>query len=111
MMSTNHEHGKGELSSFSLLVGKKKVILWDADPSHQVVWILLKVDRIPFGIINIYASNDPHDWCMLWRWCTLSLPPAIWVMCRDFNMVEKDSNKIGGILIDGPLGKERHGIL
>lgn len=48
-----------------------------------------------FGILNIYASNDASERCSLWRWITFSLPQATWVMCGDFNMTERASDKIG----------------
>ena len=62
-------------------------------PSNQAAWVLLEISRKPFGIINIYASNDAHDRKTLWRWLALSLPLATWILCGDFNMVDKYFDK------------------
>lgn len=69
------------------------MVSWGVDPSNQVVWVLLEILGKPFGIINIYASNDAHDRKTLWRWHALSLPLTTWILCGDFNMVEKPFDK------------------
>lgn len=62
---------------------------------NGVARMLLEVDGMSFGILNMYASNNAHDRCNLWKWYALSLPLAIWVMCGDFNMIKKPYNKVG----------------
>jgi len=57
--------------------------------------VLFEVDGISFEILNVYASNNAHCRCSLWKWYALSLPPIMWVMCGDFNMIEKPSDKVG----------------
>jgi len=69
------------------------MVSWGVDPSNQAVWILFELHGKPFGLINIYASNDAHDRWSLWSWLAFSLPLAAWVLCGDFNMVEKFVDK------------------
>lgn len=61
------------------------------------MWIFLEVDGISFRIINVYAPNNAFEYFSLWRWCALSLPPPIWLMCSDFNMMLRELDKYGVI--------------
>lgn len=70
-----------------------------------------KVEGMPSSIVNAYESNDPHDRCMLWRRCVLSLSPTMWIMCGEFNIVEKVSNKIRRNPNRWATGEERRGTL
>ena len=58
-----------------------------------------------FRIIILYAFNDAHDRRDLWWWLALSLPFASWILCGEFNMVEKPFDKKIQTLIRWNLGK------
>lgn len=56
MYTTNHSHSCGVII---MIVDKWKsnFVTWKINPFHDVVYILLEIGGIYFGIINIYASN------------------------------------------------------
>lgn len=69
------------------------IVTWGVDPTNQAIWTLFEINGKPFVIINIYASNFALDRCNLWRWLAMNLLEATWILCGDFNMVEKGTDK------------------
>lgn len=79
--------------SFWLLTNEKAILSLGELTLPTMCWILLKIGGMCFGIIDIYTSNKTHDKGVLWQWYALSLPPTVWLMRGDFNMVEKTYEK------------------
>ena len=95
MFSSQHEVGRGGVVTLLSPRLHSAIISHSSDPSHRIVWLLLSINNHSFGVINVYASNDAVERAQLWVWLADNLPPATWVMCNDFNMVEVASNKDG----------------
>lgn len=84
--TTNHTLDN---ESFVILLAarwKDHFITWGMEPINQVIWVLLKIGGV-FWDINVYSSNNAHDYCSLWKWYAFSLPPIVWVIYGDFNMI------------------------
>lgn len=95
IFASQHEAGRGGVVTLLSPCLISSVISHGSDPLHRVVWILLSFQNYYFGIVNIYAPNDVVDRSHLWHWLADHLPPATWVFCGDFNMVELASDKEG----------------
>lgn len=92
---SNHEDGRWGVVTLLEPCWKIEIFNHGEDPMHILVWILMKIDNQPFGIINIYAPNDVVERNYLWHWIDDWLPSATWVMCGDFNLVEVAFDKDG----------------
>ena len=95
MFSSQHEAGWGGIVTLLSPSLHSAIISHSFDPSHRIVWLLLSISNHSFGVINVYASNDVVERSQLWVWLANNLPPSMWVMCGDFNMVEVASDKEG----------------
>jgi exonuclease III len=93
--SSQHEAGRGGVITFLSPRLHSCVIAHGSDPMQRVTWILLSLHNHSFGVINVYAPNDAVERSQLWYWLADNLPPATWVMCGDFNMVELATDKEG----------------
>ncbi|XP_059077178.1 uncharacterized protein LOC131876287 [Cryptomeria japonica] len=49
-----------------------------------------------FGICSVYAANDYTERSMFWSWLS-SLPDIPWMFGGDFNMIENQEDKLGGL--------------
>lgn len=92
---SNHEAGCGGLISPFAPKWWPLLIDHSIDPTNCAIWVLFNVDGHPFGLINIYISNDAAERADLWRWIANSIPDAYWVISGDFNMVESPNDKCG----------------
>ena len=95
MFSSKYEADRGGLVTLLSPHLHFAIILHGSNPSHRIVWLLLSINNHSFGIINVYASNDTIERAQIWAWLANNLPPATWVMCGDFNIVEVASDKDG----------------
>jgi hypothetical protein len=62
---------------------------------NQVHWFIIRgIPGGDTGFLNLYASNNTSDRCLLWKKLILSLPDFCrWVVVGDFNMVEERTDK------------------
>lgn len=93
VFASQHEVGRGGVVTLISPCWLFVVISHDFDPMQRIVWVLLSIDNLSIGIVNVYAPNDVVDRSYLWHWIVDNLPPATWVMCGDFNMVEVVTDK------------------
>ena len=95
MFSSQHEVGRGGIITIMSPYLHSIVIAHGSDPMHRPIWLLLSIKNHSFGVINVYASIDVVERSQMWAWLADNLPPATWVMCGDFNMVEVVFDKEG----------------
>ena len=95
MFSSQHEAGRGGVVTILSPCLHSAIISHGSDPSHRIIWLLLSTNNNSFGVINVYASNEVVERAQMWAWLAENLPPATWVMCGDFNIIEVASNKEG----------------
>ena len=93
MFSSQHEVGRGGVVILLSPRLHSAIISHNFDPMHIIIWLFLSINSHSFGVINVYASNDVVERSQMWAWLDDNLPPATWVMCGKFNMVEVASNK------------------
>ena len=62
---------------------------------HRFIWLFLSINNHSFGVISVYASNDPVERSQMGGWLPKKFPLDTWVMCGDFNMVEVAFDKEG----------------
>lgn len=93
IFSSQYEVGRGGVATLISPHWLSTVISHGFDPMQRAVWVLLSIDNHSIGIVNVYSPNDVVDRSHLWCWIAENLPPATWVMCGDFNMVEVVTNK------------------
>lgn len=93
MFSSQHEAGRGGVVTLLSPHLHYAIISHGFDSMHKIIWLLLSINNHSFGVVNVYASNDAMERSQLWIWMANNLPPATWVMCGDFNMVELASDK------------------
>lgn len=46
----------------------------DHDLNHQVMWVILHINDMYFGILNVYTPNDASQRIVLWQWLGDNLP-------------------------------------
>ncbi len=95
MFSSQHEVGRGGVVTLLSPRLHSAIISHNFDPTHPIIWLLLSINNHSFGVINVYASNDVVERAQMWGWLADNLPPATWVLCGDFNMVEVAYDKDG----------------
>ena len=93
MFSSQHVAGRGDVVTLLSPRLHSAIISHGSDPMHKIIWLLFSIYNHSFGVVNVYASNDVVERTQLWGWMANNLPPATWVMCGDFNMVELASDK------------------
>ena len=49
------------------------------------------------GFCSIYAPNLSYTHIRIWEWMETYLPYVEWINCGDFNMVEWDGDRGGGV--------------
>ena len=61
-----------------------------------MAWAIIDFNGSSFGVCSIYAPNEVKDQIILWNLlCNLSNIP--WILAGDFNMVENQEDKLGGL--------------
>ena len=65
-------------------------------PCNRVVLLILNHNNMDFGICSIYATNDHNKISMFWSWLS-SLTDIPWIFGGDFNMLENQEDKMGGL--------------
>lgn len=93
---TLHTRGKGGVA---LLVHPKWsscIIDHGVSPCNRAVWVTIKYNNNSFGICSVYASNDWKERITLWDWID-NLPDLPWIVGGDFNMIESQADKEGGL--------------
>ncbi|XP_059067540.1 uncharacterized protein LOC131858343 [Cryptomeria japonica] len=92
---SNHSRGKGGIA---VLVNPKwgpLITNHGVSPCQRVVWFTMNINNTHMGFCSIYAPNDPKKRIALWDWL-ITLPDIPWFFGGDFNMVESQTNKVGG---------------
>lgn len=104
---TNHPQRKGGVGL--LIAPKWTMYLKDkgTSPYNRVAWVTLDIKGSCFGICSIYASNDYKERTSLWNWLH-SLPNIPWIMVGDFNMIESQNDKAGGLPFEWKNSERPH---
>ncbi|GLJ49275.1 hypothetical protein SUGI_1041170 [Cryptomeria japonica] len=104
---TLHTRGKGGVA---LLVHPKWsscIIDHGVSPCNRAVWVTIKYNNNSFGICSVYASNDWKERITLWDWID-NLPDLPWIVGGDFNMIESQADKEGGLPFTWKDGEKLH---
>ena len=63
----------------------------------RVQFIILEIQNLQLGFINVYAHNAAADTRRLWSYMCDTLPQVDhWCMAGDFNMIEDKLDRSGG---------------
>lgn len=92
---SNHSRDKGGIA---ILVNPKwgSVISCNGiSPCQRAVWFTMTINNKSVGFCSIYVPNDTKGRITLWNWLS-TLPDIPWYFGGDFNMVESQTDKIGG---------------
>lgn len=80
------------------------VLLTQASPAQlEQIWARLESVEGSFGVACIYAPKSPRERTILWEELKHTLPSGNWILCGDFNMVERREDSTG----QSPLLKGR----
>ncbi|XP_059066391.1 uncharacterized protein LOC131857706 [Cryptomeria japonica] len=93
---TLHSRGRGGVA---LLVSPKwsnYITNHGISPCNRAVWVTINHNNNCFGICSVYASNAWNERISLWDWIN-DLPDLPWIVGGDFNMVESQIDKEGGL--------------
>jgi hypothetical protein len=93
---TNHPHGRGGVVILLSPKWGPRIKCHGISPCNRALWLILEINNRQFGICAIYASNDYSERASFWSWLSL-LPDIPWVFGGDFNMIENQEDKMGGL--------------
>ena len=79
--------------SWAPYIIRKEVIV-----SGRAQYMILEKDNLTWGLLNIYAPNQPSAHALFWETVTIALPNSIdhWIVGGDFNMLETPLDRVGG---------------
>ena len=107
--ATYHDQGRGVVLAISPYL-KKCITTSRRDPSTCCVWITLLFQERLLGFCSIYAPNSSSKHTQICTRLESSLTYVEWILGGDFNMVEWDIDREGGVscVISGQRNK--HGL-
>lgn len=98
-VTTKHDKGRGGVAILISHNWTQHLSGVGASPCNRVVWATFVKGDTRFGVCSMYAPNDYKERIVLWKWL-LDLPNIPWVVGGDFNMVENDEDKKGGLNLE-----------
>ena len=66
MFSSQHKTSRGSVVTLLSPRLHSAIILHDSNPMHRIIWLLLSVNNLSFGVVNVYASNDVVERSQMW---------------------------------------------
>ena len=93
---TNHHKGKGGAALLINPYWGRYIKSAGSSPCNRVAWIVIEFNGTSFGVFSIYAPNEVKDRIILWDWLH-NLANIPWILAGDFNMVENQDDKSGGL--------------
>lgn len=94
--STNHPQGRGGVAILLSPKWGPKIKIFGFSPCNRAIWLIFNHNDMEFGVCSVYAANDYMERSSFWTWLT-SLPDIPWMFGGDFNMVENQEDKMGGL--------------